>query len=47
MATLEEIIESELARLARRRESPEAFEALFWCLYQWRQARTMPARNDR
>ena len=30
--SLEETIERELDRLAAGRESPEAFEALFWCL---------------
>lgn len=36
--TLEEIIDAELDRLAALKESPEAFEALFWCLYQHRAA---------
>lgn len=36
------IIETELDRLAAHLESPEAFEALFWCLYQWQQGRETP-----
>lgn len=29
-----EALEAELDRLARHRENPDAFEALFWVLYQ-------------